>query len=95
MDKTALFLLFYVSSNLVDVTWSHSRYGYEVRIGTRVTEVVIEGNWPVASINVTFSNGLAEAGAANAVAVPDAPVGGGLAPPDIYVYEPVHVVIHI
>ena len=80
---------------MVDVHWHHNELGYEVRISTRTSEVLLSGNLPVSSIDVVFLKGENPA-ASSAGDPPLPPPEEEPHPPGIlYVYSPIQVRVHI
>ena len=79
---------------MADVYWRHGSQGFEVRISTRLTEVVVQSTRATSTIDIAFIAGLDESH------LPPSPTptepsdteGGGAADAaDIIVYDPVGV----
>ena len=81
---------------MVDVNWHHNELGWEVRIASRTSEVLLSGNLPVSSIDVMFLKGENPATPSAGDPMLASPVDEPRPPPGIlYVYSPIQVRVHV
>ena len=83
---------------MADVYWKHGSQGFELRVSTRLTEVVVQSTRATSSIDVAFLDGLDESH------VPPSPTptepsdtdgGAAAAAADVIVYSPIIVRVKV
>ena len=84
---------------MADVYWKHGPQGFELRVSTRLTEVVVQSTRATSSIDIAFTDGLDESH------LPPSPTpteptdteggGGALAAADVIVYSPICVRVKV
>ena len=88
---------------MATILWDWGNHGYELRVSTRATEVLMSSDLPASSMDVQMTRGLPEPPVGPLAAVAATAAAGPMSPHERaaldegirYTYEPVQVKVHV